>query len=628
LFHISLEHISDEELMKKSWLFLLLVAGSLMSLQAGELEKKFDKAISLWNKGDSAKAFSLMEGLAYKSWPKAIGPKAAVTYAEWSMRLQKNDIADDFIQRFLEYYPQHKYRERVLFMQALRRSEKGEFFQAAEGFSQILHTTQNPVQYARARTALLQLVNSGVFNASEKASLLKIASVDNEVVGILLWDLAREALAQKRYRLARYYAMRLIAEEAAPRYRESAQQLLASAQGASDGRATILVMAPLTGEYQDFGAALMQGVVLAMDQNPANSEKYDLAFIDTEGNAVQAVKKVRDRMEKDSVVAIVGPVLSAPSSAVGAWLAAEFPAVPMITPTATDEGIATLGKNIFQLNVPTGELARGIARYSMKCLDLREFGIFRPNTDYGLIMAEAFRDEVWKQGGRILAEEVYEEGAEDFQTQFNLLRSRRYDQLHMRRRIRFGNKDIHANNPGRKRRFMADSVFTFPGFFIPASIPEDAGQLAGHFTYNKLDGVLLGSSGWYGRKTLQSGGQSVQGSYFSTPFMENSAREQWIAFRKDFVARWNTYPEQNRVSGLSYDATKMILKALFSPSGVLNYLSSGNRHAGVYGDIQLDPEFGNNRSLHVVSVQQGKFQLSDQCPSDSVEVEPGARQQK
>jgi len=96
----------------------------------------------------------------------------------------------------------------------------------------------------------------------------------------------------------------------------------------------------------------------------------------------------------------------------------KYPYIPVITPTATDDGIAQMRKNIFQLDVSSARLAYTIAYYAMNCLKISEFAIMAPLCDYGSLMADEFPRVVQRRGGTILVTQNYAEGLPDYQNEF------------------------------------------------------------------------------------------------------------------------------------------------------------------------------------------------------------------
>jgi ABC-type branched-subunit amino acid transport system substrate-binding protein len=320
-------------------------------------------------------------------------------------------------------------------------------------------------------------------------------------------------------------------------------------------------------------------------------------------------------VELDEVVGIIGPMTSPGATAVSAWIGQTHPEITLITPTATDEGIASLGSNIFQLNVPTARLARSIANYAVRCLNAHEFAILTPVSDYGRIMTAEFSNTVESLGGQVLTVQQYQEGGADFKTEFNRIRTNKLALDNRRRNISKGLEDASVFNPRDRKAYLDDSLISFDAVFIAASDPTDAASMASHVAFNKIGGKLLGSSGWYGRSLLADGKRLVDGAYFSVPFADAYEDATFQKFAKKFSARWEgTQPDKERVSGLSYDGMNIFLDSW-------NKKGSDNAKAilqkkpltGVYGNYQFDDE-GANSAQHIMTVAKGKFILTENCP--------------
>ncbi len=97
------------------------------------------------------------------------------------------------------------------------------------------------------------------------------------------------------------------------------------------------------------GMEFLQGVQLAVDEyNQKVPLKIILEVRDTEKNPSIAARQVADLCSDESVSAIIGPIISGEVFA-SAGIANER-GVPLITPTATANGIAAIGPFIFQAN--------------------------------------------------------------------------------------------------------------------------------------------------------------------------------------------------------------------------------------------------------------------------------------
>jgi ABC-type branched-subunit amino acid transport system substrate-binding protein len=323
--------------------------------------------------------------------------------------------------------------------------------------------------------------------------------------------------------------------------------------------------------------------------------------------------RTQQAVNQDSIVAVIGPIMSAPAATVAAWLGSNFQNIPMLTPTATDDGIAKMGPNIFQVNITMDNLAQKIADFATKCLDIREFAVLSPLGDYGAAMSQSFTRAVERRGGNVVAFRSYEEGRPDYATEFKLLRDVRYKQENRRRNIARGASDLDAVNARERRDYLADSTMKIPGIFIPSTNPGDAGLMVGQVAYNKIAGTMLGASGWYGRELLIQGKHLVDSSYFSVPGLDISGnKETFDNFAKAFKEKWGDDPAEDKVSGLSYDAAKIVFSGIQkNAESLTKYLNNTPSFESVYGEIKFVR--GANSNTKVVTVRKGKFYVMEGC---------------
>jgi ABC-type branched-subunit amino acid transport system substrate-binding protein len=311
-------------------------------------------------------------------------------------------------------------------------------------------------------------------------------------------------------------------------------------------------------------------------------------------------------LAQDSVIAVIGPLLSASAATVAAWMSEKTPNIPLITPTATDNGLAELGKNIFQLNVTTARLASSIAEYAMNCLHINEFAIMAPFGDYGTLMAEEFQRTVERKGGVILVTQNYVEGLSNYQNEFKLLKDRKLTLNTRRMNMSKGNTNISAL--AKRDTWLQDSTLLFPAIFIPSTTPAAAGSMASQAAFNKLRVEhLLGSSGWYGREFLLNAKNQAEGSVFSTAFFAHN-EDTFKAFSDKFKNKWQKNPDDHKVAGLSYDAIRIINSALQADStSLLAAIKQQKEYNGVYGKISFT-EGGANSSVDLIAIKKGKYE--------------------
>ena len=580
--------------------------------------------------GKCAEAIAPLQKLAdSKNFRKHEGAQAAVLLTECYLREHKRDDALKLSAKFLEYHVSSEYRERMELARAIALVEKASVYEGVEAMLRILAYTKNPAAKSHTKDVAIQTLAASLLNADQLQALLEKYPVDKDVVGWIQLQIGRECQNVKRYRAARYWYKKVVNGGVAENLSATAQQGLESLEGLGAGMPTVLVLAPLSGDFAEFGTAAVQGVYLAHEQAGLVG-KVRIRIADTRADASIALMRTQQAVNQDSIVAVIGPIMSAPAATVAAWLGSNFQNIPMLTPTATDDGIAKMGPNIFQVNITMDNLAQKIADFATKCLDIREFAVLSPIGDYGSSMSQSFTRAVERRGGKISAFRNYVEGRPDYATEFKILRDVRFKQENRRRNIARGASDLDAVGPRERRDYLADSTMKIPGIFIPATNPGDAGLMVGQVAYNKIKGTMLGTSGWYGRELLIQGKQLVDSSYFSVPGLDISGnKETYENFAKAFKEKWGESPAEDKVSGLSYDAAKIVFSGITKKvESLTKYLNNTSVFESVYGEIKFTR--GANTNTKVVTVRKGKFYVMEGCnlPANALPSDDKKKEEK
>lgn len=585
------------------------------------------QAKSLIRDGRCADAIAPLQKLSKAKFKTHAGAQASVMLAECYLREHKRDEALQLSSRFLEYHVSSEYRERMELAHAIVLVESGAVYEGVEAMLRILAYTKNPAAKSRTKEVAIQTLAASLMNADQLQALLEKYPVDRDVVGWMQLQIGRESQNARRYKAARYWYKKVLNGNVAENLSRTAEKGIESLEGLGAGLPTVLVLAPLSGDFAEFGAAAIQGVLLAQEQ-AGLTKKVNVRIADTRADAAQALMRTQQAVNQDSIIAVIGPIMSAPAATVAAWLGSNFQNIPMLTPTATDDGIAKMGPNIFQVNITMDNLAQSIADFATKCLDIREFAVLSPLGDYGSSMSSSFTRAVERRGGKIVAFRNYEEGRPDYKTEFDLLRDVRFKQDNRRRNIARGASDLDAVSPKERRFYMSDSTFNIPGIFIPATNPADAGAMVSQVAFNRFSGVMLGTSGWYGRELLIRGKRLVDSSFFSVPALDmNGNSENYDKFAKAFQERWGVEPGEDKVSGLSFDAANIVFSTLArKPESLTNAINNTDLFKGVYGDIKF--KRGANVNTKIVTVQKGKFETMNGCKIPSAEAAKESKDDK
>ncbi|MCU0608391.1 MAG: penicillin-binding protein activator [Chitinispirillaceae bacterium] len=386
-----------------------------------------------------------------------------------------------------------------------------------------------------------------------------------------------------------------------PRIREIARnhEAAATAPPALKAGLTIGLLAPLTGDDADIGRRIVQGIRLAIDKyNSGRGPDINIVTGDTRGSLIETARKTDQLVKQERVPIIIGPMLS-PTATVAAAMLAERETV-MLSPTATDDGIASLGPNIFQMNITIGVIARAAARYALDNLNIREFAVVAPRGASGAAMAAAFADEVRRSGGTVFADLSFDEGGNDFTAQFLSLRN----QLLIRRINQQEKKNVTKISLADSTRW-ADSSVSIGAIFMPAEA-EDAIMLAPQVYFNRIKAQLIGSTGWHTAKTVAEGKHYVQNAIIATVFEPDSTWKKWPLFRREYLAKYREEPD--RVAALGYDAASLaIASAAGKRAGIAEALSNVANYEGTSGMISFDRNSRVNSSAVLYRITANGF---------------------
>ena len=484
--------------------------------------------------------------------------------------------------------------------------------------------------YRKAIYSFSASLNRGVSDELEKLAILNVEKIC--VSGITLDELSRISghsnVNLKIAEVVEYFELKKLhesgqaskAKNLAERFRKKypgsvyqsrAREIQSKSRGFERSTIQIGLLAPLTGENADIGKFVIQGVGLAVEiYNKSHTPKIDLVILDTKGNMVETAKKTKEMVDIHKASVIIGPVLSCNATVAASVLMGNKDVV-LITPTATDDGIAQLGENVFQMNVTLSILGRKLARYSIETLNIKEFAIISPLSEYGTVLSDNFKEEAVKLGGEVIAIEYFDVGTNDFRIQFESLRKklaiRKWEQLALEERSEYG-KDAKGSRAARaKEAYLTDSTIEIGGLFIPAE-SEDVIKLTSQVYFHRIQTQLLGSNGWHTNATILDGKRYVNNAIISTNFEADKKNQKWVAFSKLYWDRFKENPDQV-AAPLGYDAANLVLNAINKKKVgyIVDQLKSVKNYQGVSGIISFDSDEGVNTEAAILKISDKKF---------------------
>lgn len=298
------------------------------------------------------------------------------------------------------------------------------------------------------------------------------------------------------------------------------------------GAETIKVglVAPLTGPIATFGQSVDKGVRMAVDEINAKGGllgmKIELIVEDNQAKAEESANIVRKFIEQDKVVAIIGPVIS--SNTLAAAPIAQQSKVPLISPTATNPRVTQVGNYIFRACFIDDFQGMVMARFARSGLGKRAETaaiLFEKTSDYSIGLAKYFKEEFTRLGGKIVAEESFSSGDQDFSAQLTKIKGKKPDVLYV------------------------PSYYDTAGLII-----KQARELG-------INVPILGGDGFDSPQLVElAGKENLKNCYFSGHFFSGSSAPQVKTFVANYKKRYNIVPDM--LAALGYDAVYMLADAI------------------------------------------------------------------
>ena len=133
-----------------------------------------------------------------------------------------------------------------------------------------------------------------------------------------------------------------------------------SIERASQGLTRIGVVVPLSGKYERYGKTFVNGLRLAAEEHNRDWEpELHPILHDSEGDPLVGARKARWLLKDHGVSVIVGELFTANTAPLAA--ATQVIDAVLLSPSATNERLATLGEGVFQLHLGAEAAATALA---------------------------------------------------------------------------------------------------------------------------------------------------------------------------------------------------------------------------------------------------------------------------
>lgn len=349
---------------------------------------------------------------------------------------------------------------------------------------------------------------------------------------------------------------------------------------------------PKVGESSKLAAEMLKEEINAAGGLQVGDKKYPLEFIyeDNESKAESAVTTALKLIEKDEVLAMVGPNSS--KQAVPAGQVANDSQTVMISPWSTNPDTTKDRPWVFRaafLDPFQGPVAVNFAVEQFKAKSAAV--LYDLSNDYSKGLAEIFRDEFEKKMGKgsIKAFESHGTKDQDFSAQLT---------------------KIIAAKP--------DFIFVPDNYNQVALIVKQAHQLG----WKK---PFMGSDAWGSSELMTLCGNDCKGLFFSTHYAAAGASGATKEFIERYQKKYGYVPDD--VAALTWDATRIVLQAIQETGTLTGKLQKDRKaireamsdiksFAGITGNMKFDAQGDPIKCAVVVRISdKGEFEFAKSvCP--------------
>ncbi|MHB8708752.1 MAG: ABC transporter substrate-binding protein [Desulfuromonadales bacterium] len=349
---------------------------------------------------------------------------------------------------------------------------------------------------------------------------------------------------------------------------------------------------PKVGESSKFAAEMLKAEINGKGGLQVGARKYQLEFIyeDNEAKAESAVTTALKLIEKDQVLAMIGPNSS--KQAVPAGQVADDNQTVMVSPWSTNPDTTKDRPWVYRaafLDPFQGPVAVNFAVEQFKAKSAAV--IYDLSNDYSKGLAEIFRDEFEKKMGKgsIKAFESHGTKDQDFSAQLT---------------------KIIAAKP--------DFIFVPDNYNQVALIVKQAHQLG----WKK---PFMGSDAWGSAELMTLCGDNCKGLFFSTHYAAAGAKGATKEFIDRYQKQYGYTPDD--VAALTWDATRIVLQAIQETGGLSGNLKADRKaireamsgiksFAGITGSMKFDAQGDPVKCAVVVKINdKGEFEFAKSvCP--------------
>jgi ABC-type branched-subunit amino acid transport system substrate-binding protein len=602
---------------------LLLLAASLASLTSatavplpGSARALVDQGMSYYREGAYENARNTLMSALGKGSSTPYLSRVYLMLGAVNEKLGERSQARYYAQKLIRQFPESRYRDAAEFALARICYQEREPVEALIHLLTIIDRNRSQALVETAKLTGSRITAQGVYDSGLESQLSEFQRAGSR--NWLLYWLARQEYGLGHRSEGDLWLQRLQMNAPEARLQRLAEELRIKPATESRYTLRIGVILPLTGFEAANGLEFLRGAALALQDQPQGIE---LVIKDSGSSIKQGIRSMQALMESQ-VDLIIGELAGDRSAAMAA-LAAERN-IPMLVPVSSDNGIASLGPNIYQMTSDIETRGAALAEYAFKSLGLRTFVSLAPADEYGQAISDAFANAIDKLGGTIVAQQWYYPGTQDVSRQFTAIRESASqftprDSLSTSdflAGVRPAEEKLHEfryAKPSRRTVPVQDEeeedvpiIASIDGFFMPA-YAEDIAIVAPQFSLAHIQAVPLGGDDWLHGTSLKSQHRYLDGAVFCAGAYAEETGMEFIQFKNRFRLATSTTAGPLAISG--YDVTRLVTAAVAAGNrtalDVTQWIGKTQNRKGIATNFTFTPGKRVNRDVAILQYKNG-----------------------
>lgn len=563
---------------------------------------------------------------------------------------------------FLDTFPHSLYAEDAHYTLSLDYYRLNRYPDAAGELLAVLESAKERKTFLRAQK-IFENVASEFLTPQEIKDLLYFSKTDRSRK-LLTLHLAEKEFDQGLYTEAMAHAREVLSGKEEPLTAQRARSLIVRLQSGTSVKLGVILPLMLKTEgvsrEKKLTYEILDGAKYAVDEYNLKNSRQGVTVVidvrDSEKDPLVAAREIQPWLDDKDFIGIFGPIFSYEVSPVVGI--ANSRKIPLVTPTATDNGIAAVGSYIFQANPDYSTRGKAMAQYAVLKLGFKNLGVVAPSFQPSKSIADSFVQEALRLGALVISDKRYLKGATDLRYLFRAMRSEAavfgeeqsidfkgkmsYPET-MKRLLAVGvrktlvdslsdkqGKVIVQRLFGQNGKAIAESlglplqiepfyldslqypVTSIQAVFSPISSSNEIGIITSQLTYYNIKATILGSGEWNDPTELESNKRYAEGVVFSSDrWVENSY--DYNRFVPKFFQATQRQPTDNVLFG--YDAMSLVL------TQILNGGTTRERLAEMLGKVANFPGFHSrisftedrvNSRLHILQYKKAKIVKIDE----------------